>query len=156
MTRRIALIAASILLAVGISSGAAYAYYVSTGTGGNTATVGTLQVVSGDAITTQTPDTLLQPGDSGEAIVSIHNPNNYPVTVTDVAQAGAISVSGGNGCTESNSGITFTAQAGLSVSVAASSTQLVHLPGSVSMASSSADGCQGATFDVPVSVAVQS
>ena len=57
MTRRIALIAASILLALGISSGAAYAYYVSTGTGGNPATVGTLQVVSGDAITTQTPDT---------------------------------------------------------------------------------------------------
>ena len=156
MTRRLALIVAAVLLALGISGGVAYAYFDSTGTSSATATVGTLQVVSGDAITTQTPDTLLQPGDSGDAIVSIHNPNSYSVTVTDVAQAGAITVSGGSGCTESNSGVTFTTHAGLSISVAASSTQLIHLPGSVSMSSTSADGCQGATFDVPVSVAVHS
>ena len=89
MTRRLALIVAAVLLALGISGGVAYAYFDSTGTANATATVGTLQVVSGDAITTQTPDTLLQPG-------------------------------------------------------------------SVSMSSTSADGCQGATFDVPVSVAVHS
>lgn len=143
---------AALLLSV---AGAAYGAFTATGSGTGAATTGTMATVSVAALSGQTPTTLLQPGASGEVVVSVHNPNTYAVRVVSVVAAGSIVVSGGSGCTAGNSGVTFTDQTALSVAVPASTTQLLRLAGAVAMSSSSASGCQGATFSIPVTVTAE-
>lgn len=104
------------------------------------------------AISGETPGTALQPGSTGEVIVKVDNPNSYAVHLVSVVAAGVITVSGGSGCTLSNSGVAFTDQTGLSVPIPATTTQLVRLPGAVAMSTASVSGCQGATFNIPVTI----
>jgi hypothetical protein len=57
------------------------------------------------------------------------------------------------GCT--TTGVTFADQAGLNTAIAGSGTTLVHLPGAAAMSTASSNGCQGATFSIPVSISVR-
>ncbi|HEY1990634.1 MAG TPA: hypothetical protein VGG43_14285 [Acidimicrobiales bacterium] len=114
-----------------------------------------MQVVTVAAISGDTPATLLLPGTSGEVILRVHNPNPTQVRVTDVSSLSAITVSGGSGCTAGNSGVSYTNQTGLSIPIpAGAGSTLVRLPGAAAMATSSANGCQGATFSIPVTITV--
>ena len=145
---------AIVALLLGIGAGAAYGYFSSTGSGTGSGSTGTMQTVTVAAISGQTPSTPLLPGSSGEVIVNVDNPNAFQVHLVSVVADGTISVSGGNGCTLANSGVSFTDQTGLSIPIAASTTTLVRLPGAALMSTSSASGCQGATFDIPVTITV--
>jgi hypothetical protein len=144
-----------VALVMGVGAGAAFGYLTSSGSGRGHGAVGTMQTVTVAAITGETPNTSLQPGSPGEVIVKVHNPNTVGVHLVGVTADGSITLAGGSGCTLANSGVTFTNQTGLAIAVNANSTALVRLPGAASMAASSANGCQGATFDIPVTITVQ-
>jgi len=75
-----------------------------------------MQAVTIAAIGGETPNTPLLPGSSGEVILKVDNPNpaNTSVHLVSVVAHGTISVSGGNGCTLANSGVTFADQTSLS------------------------------------------
>jgi hypothetical protein len=133
--------------------GLVYAAWTTNGSGSGYAkagTAGTLSTVSAAASTTAD----LYPGADGSLKLNIHNPNPYSVTVTDVtAGSGSVTSSGGTGtCTDS--GVSLTDQTGLSIAVPASGNSgVVTLNNAVQMAASSDDGCQGATFTIPVDLA---
>jgi predicted ribosomally synthesized peptide with SipW-like signal peptide len=155
VSRRTALLVVpAAALAIGLAAGGAYAYFSSSGKGTNGATVGTMQTVTLVTATTA-PSTPLLPGGSGDAVVKITNPNGFAVTLVSVTSAsGSITADSGHAaCT--TTGVSFTSQTGLSTTIAASSTVTVDLPGAVSMSTSSSAGCQGATFSIPVTIAVQ-
>jgi len=151
--RRIALLSTVALIACGVAGGA-YAYFVDTGSGQASASTGSLQPVTVAALAGATPASSLLPGGTGDVVLRVSNPNAYAVTLTSVTGNGTITADAGHpSCT--TTGVTFTGQTGMSTTIAASSTMLVPLPGAASMSAASSNGCQGATFSIPVSITVQ-
>ena len=110
---------------------------------------GTATTVTVQAVASGSPSSTLLPGGSADLIVQVQNPGSLTVTITGISQNGPATPVGGSGCTSSNDGVTVPTQTGLSISVAPG-TQVLHFAGAASMASSSASGCQGASFDIPV------
>lgn len=162
--RTITLLTAAAVVVVGLGAGAAYAYWTAPGTGSGVATTGApsqvhvIAVASGnDAATT------LVPGGSADLVLEFNNPNSYQVTIVGIAQNGSVSPSGGNGpgtaCSGSpdNTGVGVTTSA-LNVPVAAGNNVVVHIDvanagvNGATMSTSSVSGCQGATFQIPVTV----
>lgn len=142
----------AVVAAVAFSTAPAYAYLTSSGSKVASANVGTMQTVTVDA-TAATPATPLLPGKAGDAVFKVTNPNSSSVTIVSVVGNGSITVTGGSGCTAINAGVTFSNPTSLNIAVPANSSgRTVDLPGAVSMASSSASGCQGANFSIPIVV----
>jgi hypothetical protein len=141
------------LIACALAAGA-YAYFASTGSGQASASTGSLQPVTVTALAGATPASSLLPGGTGDVVLRVNNPNSYAVTLTSVTGNGTITADAGHpSCT--TTGVSFTGQTALNTTIAASSTTLVHLPGAASMSTASSNGCQGATFSIPVSITVQ-
>lgn len=145
------------LVAVGLCalSAGAYAYFVDSGSDSSSADLSMLQPVTVTALVGgDTPSSALLPGSSADVVLRVSNPNPQPVTLLSVTGAGSITPDAGHpGCT--TSGVTFTDQTGLSMTIPASGTTLVHLAGAASMSAASSNGCQGATFSIPVSISVR-
>jgi uncharacterized protein with LGFP repeats len=144
------LIAASMTLIVMAAVGFVYAAWTTNGSGNGYAQAGTSQALTTlDASGNTTAD--LVPGSSGNVQLTIHNTNTYPVNLTAVTKTGAITADAGHsGCT--TTGVTFTDQSGLNVSVAANTDTNVTLTGAAHMDNTSIDACKGATFTIPVSL----
>ena len=148
------LVVALLSASLSVCGVAAWAYFHSTGAGTGTAHTTTIQAIAISS-STSTPTTPLLPGQSGDLTLKLDNPNSVAVTIVSVTANGAMTVTGASGCTPSNSGVTFTDQTGLSLSVPASSTAYpIDLAGAVSMSASSNNACQNATFRFPVTVTV--
>jgi hypothetical protein len=137
---------------VGTSAGAAYGYMTSTGQAAGSVTTGSLVAVT--LTTTGTPSSTLIPGGTADVVVGVHNPNAFSVTLVSVIGGpGSITVDSGHpDCT--TTGVTFADQTGLDIVVAPSGTTTVHLANAASMGASSSAGCQGATFNIPVTITV--
>lgn len=134
-------------LAVTAGAGAAYAAWVASGTGEAKAKATTAQQLTTSPVTVEG---VLYPGATGDAKLTINNPNSYPVTVTGITSTG-ISATGGTGtCAGTN--VTFVNQTGKSIAVGALDKTDVTLTGAVSMIAGAEDGCQGATFTIAVSL----
>ena len=118
----------------------------------------------------------------GDLVLSVTNSQSIPIKITSVAQNGPITQTGGSGtpaCTsdtgtgtnisvQGNSGVyvsaslptgiggttAYTTYSGFTaITVPANTTnQAVTIPNAVTMASTSANGCQGATFSIPVTL----
>jgi hypothetical protein len=151
----IALVSSIVLVAA--LDGAAYAYWTSHGSGSGAASLGTAQPVTLVAVAGgDTPTSTLIPGGAAvDAILRIHNPNAYGVTLVKVTGSTPITADGSHsGCT--TTGVTFANQAGLTISIPATGagSTLVHVPASVNMSTGSSSGCQGATFSIPVTIEV--
>ncbi|WP_207346167.1 hypothetical protein [Arthrobacter sp. E3] len=163
--RRTALLTAACTLALvcGLFTTPALAYFTSGGTGTGTAAAGTLQPLIILPATTGTSTVALQPGTSGDLVVKVTNPNTQAVTLLSTSQGGPVSVQGGTGCTSDpawptnlgNSGVSMPITTTLNISLAGGETLVFHLPGAAAMSTSSATGCQGASFNIPVTVEVQ-
>lgn len=148
-----ALIFLAVIALFGLGAGAAYAYFTSSGSHAGPGSTGTLQSVT-VAAATGTPSAPLMPGGSGDVTLQVTNPNGYAVTLVSVTGAGSVTADAGHpGCT--TTGVTFTSQPSLSLSIAANSTTQVDLPAAAAMSASSSAGCQGATFSIPVTITVQ-
>ena len=151
MKRRF-LIALTVTVATsGALASAVYAYWRTSGSGSGTASVGTASNVTLLAAS-GTPTSLLSPGGSADLLVTLNNPNSYAVTIVGAAQNGTVTAVGGSGCT--TSGVSVPTQSGLTISVA-SGTHTVTISNGALMSSSSDSGCQGASFQIPVTLTVQ-
>ena len=137
---------------VGISVGAAYGYMTTSGQAAASVSTGSLVAVT--VVTTGTPSSALVPGGSADVVLGVNNSNAYSVTLISVTGGpGSITADSGHpGCT--TTGVNFTDQTGLNVVVAPSGTTTVHLANAASMGASSSTGCQGATFNIPVTITV--
>ena len=138
----------------GLGVGTAFAYWTSSGAGSGTAGANSLQTVTVAAFVggDSPASSLLPAGPAGEVILRLSNPNAFAVTLVSVVGNGTITAdSGHSGC--STTGVSFTNQTGLSVSVPAGSS-LVRLPAAASMSTASLNACQGATFHIPVTITV--
>ena len=142
------------ILAVGLplvviaATGIGYANWTQTATGSGTATAksAVASTVTGVAATAD-----LYPGSTGGVVsFSVNNPNPYPVTFTSMTP-GAITVDAAHsaGCASTN--ITV-ASATLTLNVAAGGSGTAA-PAVASMISTAANGCQGATFTVALTLA---
>jgi hypothetical protein len=136
-----------------------YAAWTSSGGGTGFAKAASAQNLTTASLTGTTSATLY-PGASGDLVVNVSNPNSYPIKITSVTGSGAItSDSGHSTCGQDAShptGVTYADQSGLNIAVPAGSDQQITLSGSVHMTNASDNSCQGATFSVPVSMAVTS
>ena len=139
-------ITAIVLVAVGL----VYAAWTTNGTGSGYAKAQTAQALTTVDVSATTAATLY-PGATGDVNVRIANPNPYPVRVTSVTGNGAVTASGGSGtCT--TTGVTYTDQTGLTIDVPATGATTSTLTGAAQMSNASDNGCQGATFTIPVSL----
>ncbi len=132
------------------AAGLAYAAWTSSGTGSGYAKAKSAQALTTVDISATTAATLY-PGATGDVEIKISNPNPYPVQVTSVTGNGAITPDAGHAsCTVT--GVTFANQTGQTINVAAGGTTTKTLTGAASMDNTSSNGCQGATFTIPVSL----
>jgi len=156
MTRTARRGAGIVVLAVLLAAGVAWGYWQTTGSGTGLAATDTLQTVTVAALVGgDDPASALVPGGpAAEVILRVTNPNASAVQVYGVTGSGAITADAGHSaCT--TTGVTFTAPASPitpTVTVPASSTVLVRLPGAASMSVASLSACQGATFSIPVTM----
>ena len=135
-----------VLAAVGL----VYAAWTTSGSGSGYAKATNAQSLTTDDVSATTT-AQLYPGGTGDVEVKINNPNDYPVRVTDVTGSGTITANGGIGtCT--TTGVTFTDQTGQTIDIAANGSQSVTFNNAASMSNASDNGCQGATFTIPVSL----
>jgi hypothetical protein len=132
-------------------AGVAFAAWTATGTGFGYAKAKTAVALTTVAVV---PAATLYPGQTaGDAQISIVNGNDYPVTVTTVTGTGTIVTNPTVAACDLSTGVTFTNQTGLSLSVPAHSAGTPFtLTGSVAMTNASDNSCQGATFQIPVSL----
>jgi hypothetical protein len=137
------------LLVLGVV-GLVYAAWTATGTGNGYAKAQSAQALTTVDVSATTGATLY-PGATGNVKISINNPNPYPVEVTSITGNGTITPDSGHpGCT--TTGVTFTDQTGLTIDVPANGNAETTLNGAAQMSNASSNGCQGATFTIPVSL----
>jgi hypothetical protein len=152
-SRRARLVGGAITILVLGVVGLVYAAWTTNGSGSGYAKAGTAQALSTvDASASTTAD--LYPSSNGTVKLNVHNPNPYQVTVTDVtAGSGSVTATGGSGtCT--TTGVSLNDQHGLSLVVPANGNSgVVTLNNAAHMSNASDDGCQGAVFTIPVSLA---
>jgi hypothetical protein len=157
MTRRRFIALTVAVAALGVS-GLVFAAWLTSGSGSGYAKAGTSEALSTLDASASTSATLY-PGATGGVTLTISNPNPFPVRVTGVSLNGTnadiAADSGHASC--SPTGVSFTDQTGLSIDVPAKSggtngTATATLTGAASMSNASADGCQGATFTIPVNL----
>ena len=140
---RRALILAVALVAV---SATAFAYWATAGSGSSGSSVGRTQALT---LSPATPSTPLYPGAGADVALHVANPNATAVTLKSLQlDTAGISVDGAHGGCDP-AAVSFTPQdnggsgwlvptGGLDIDVA----------GAVTLASTAADACQGATFTV--------
>jgi len=150
ITKRAAIFAAAGAVAVA-TAGTAWAVWSANGTGSASAAAGSsVGVVASTA--TVAPGQVLVPGGSASVFLKISNPNNFPVKVTAIADNPPITADTDHPDCDIT-GVTFADQAGLNIALAANAEDVpVTLTNAASMDNSSDDGCQGATFTIPVSL----
>jgi hypothetical protein len=140
------------VLAVTTGAGVAYAAWNVNGTGAATAKATTVErLVTMDAAATTTAD--LYPGASGAVEVKIKNPNLFPVRITRVVadpDRGITAREGTGKGTCTVTGVAFTNQVNLELDIPAEGFVRFALVDAVRMTNDSDNGCQGATFDIPV------
>jgi hypothetical protein len=146
------------VLSLAISAGTAYAYWAADGSGGGSADAGGMQTVTVDALVPgDTPASTLIPGGTADVVLRVTNPNPFSVQVYSVASNGSATADNAHpSCT--TPGVTFTSPPSPlspAMSLAANSSTLVMLPAAASMDATSQSACQGATFHLPVTLAVR-
>ena len=146
---RVGALTASVVLGLSATAGTAYAVWSATGTGSAAAAAGTVQPLTTSVTTVSSG--LLYPGVTGDARITINNPNPFPVTVTGVAGTGTITSDKGAAC-DAATGVSFSDVTGASLAVSASGSQTFTLAAAVAMDNSSDDACQGAVFTIAVSL----
>jgi hypothetical protein len=143
------IVGGTVVLALGVT-GLVYAAWTANGTGNGYAKATTAQALTTVDVSAGTSATLY-PGADGDVLIKIANPNPYPVRVTEVSGNGAIAAdSGHSGCT--TTGVTFEDQAEQAIDVPAEGETQVTLADAAHMSNASDNGCQGATFTIPVSL----
>jgi hypothetical protein len=131
-------------------AGLSFAAWLSGGSGSAYSGATTAQDLTTVDVSATTSATLY-PGATGDAKIRISNPNDYPVRITTVSKdAGAIVADAGHSAGCQITGVAFADQSGLTIDVPANGEQEATLSAAVTMSNASENGCQGATFEIPV------
>jgi Putative metal-binding motif len=134
-------------LALGFVSTIVLAEWLASGSGEGYARAGVAQPLT---TVSATPAASLYPGQTGDLLLRVHNPNPFVVTLTSVAPNGAIT-SDIPACDAAGHGVSFAGHVGSHPLAASGITELV-LTDVITMAATSANECQGATFTIPVTL----
>lgn len=147
---------AMLLLLLGV--GTAYAYWSTIGAGSGAAANGTMQTVAVDAfVSGDAAATALVPGGTADVMLRATNPNAFAVQVYSVAASGNATADASHPLC-STTGVTFhspSSPLAPAVTIPASSSVLITLPGAASMSAASQSACQGSVFHLPVTMAVR-
>jgi hypothetical protein len=151
MTRKKRILTSGVAILVLAVVGLVYAAWTTSGSGS-----GYAKATDAKALTTSdvsaTTQGQLYPGGTGDVEIKINNPNPYPVKVTDVTKKSGVAITADKlGCT--TTGVSFTAQTGKSIEIAANDNTSVTFNNAASMSNASENACQGATFTIPVDLA---
>lgn len=144
-----AIMVAVVALVLGVV-GMVYAAWTTTGSGASYAKATTAQALTTVDVSASSLASLY-PGADGNVLIKVSNPNPYPVRVTGVTGTTAITADSGH-ATCVVTGVTFANQTGLTIDVPASSSTQTTLNNAAHMSNASDNGCQGATFTIPVSL----
>lgn len=152
--RKAAIVAAS--LTVMLVASVALAAWLASGTGSGYAKADTADDLTTSAATPA--GDLLYPGSVGDMVITINNPNPYPVTVTQVARtADPITSDAGATCDAATGvGTNGTWPVVVSIDIAANDSTTTTLDDVLAMTNDSDTTCQGAVFTVPVTVSGES
>jgi hypothetical protein len=147
--RTLLVLAAAAALVVGLSGTAAFAYFTSSGSGSGAATVaGAPNPVT--IATNATPATPLQPGGTGDLVITATNPNPYAVQIT------SLTIGTVTGCTTPAVSLVTPSTSYLPFAIPASaSNQRLVIAGSLKMGASASNDCQGASLTVQLTATVQ-
>lgn len=164
LRRRVGVVAGVFVLLFG--GGVAVASWTATGTGqgsARAASVSGLVVTAGSSLgalyplpADTTPATGYGSGTVGSVSTTVANPNPFPVTITS-ATIGSVTTTPLSGRTCATGSVLPTSSAPIALSppvtlAAGSAPTAVTVPGALYMVSTAEDGCQGASFSVPVTV----
>jgi hypothetical protein len=144
------------LVVLMVFSGAAYAYWGSSGNGGGSGTTGTSEAV---ILSPGSPTAQLRPGGRANVVLDISNPNTSPVEIAslvlDTSQGvGGYGVDAGHSdCTPGSLDFTSQTNGGAGWTVpgragAVNGTRAVSLTDAIFMQLNAANACQGAHFTV--------
>jgi Putative metal-binding motif len=139
--------AGAAVVALAFATSLALAEWLASGTGEGYARAGVAEPLTTESATAAAS---LYPGGTGDLVLRVNNPNPFAVTLTSVSSNGAIT-SNDPACDSAGHGVSFEGYTG-SHSLPAESTTELTLADVLSMATTSADECQGATFTIPVSL----
>ncbi len=148
-SKRILVMAATMSLAFGLS--VAFAVWTATGTGEAQAKADNAKAIT--AVGAAVSIDLLYPGQiNGDVGIAITNPNPYPITINRIERSGSITATPVAGRTCTTTGVTFTDQTALSLKVDEGETKTFTLDGVAAMDNTSDNGCQDASFTIPVTL----
>jgi hypothetical protein len=151
----------ALIAALALFGGTAYAYFAGSGTGSGRAALGKVGTVTLVAVVTTTPNSSLSPGHSADVLLKVKNPNPHAATLVKVTWTGGpITADAGHpSCT--TTGVSFVNWTGV-ISIPPDTATNgypegypVHLTGHATMSDASSNGCQGATFFIPVTITVK-
>jgi NAD/NADP transhydrogenase alpha subunit len=147
--RTLLLLGATVALVVGLSGGAAFAYFTSSGSGSGTATVaGAPSPVT--IATNATPASPLQPGGTGDLVITATNPNPYAVQIT------ALTIGAVTGCTTPAVSLVTPSSSYLPLTIPANaSSQRLVIAGSLTMGLGASNDCQVTSLTIPLTATVQ-
>jgi hypothetical protein len=149
LTKRLIVVGTTVLV-FGVV-GLVYAAWTTSGSGSAYAKAGSAQALSTIDVSASTTASLY-PSADGNVLLKVSNPNTYPVRVTSVTGSGSITADAGHAAACVTSGVTFINQTAQTIDVPASGSTQVTLTNAAHMTNASDNGCQGATFTIPVSL----
>jgi hypothetical protein len=137
-----------------LSAGIAAAVWSASGSGNAGAAATVAQGLTVTAVTPTGANANLYPGGpAGSVAFSVANPNPYAVTITGFAW-GTPSSNTTSTCPNTNISVDTNAPKTPNISIPANDTAGLTIvePGVLDLAHSAPDGCQGATFNVPLTI----
>jgi hypothetical protein len=136
-----------------VLAGTAAAYFTAEGDGQGDASTTTLEDL---IVTAGTATNALHPGGTADAVLVVENPNPFAVAIVAIVAGEGDVVADGTDCEQSD--VSFVAPAQSTIDeldlLEPDSSTTITLPGAVAMGTGSDSGCQGAAFEVPVTVEV--
>jgi hypothetical protein len=146
-----------ISLALGVSAGTSYAFIGHSATAKGELAVASLTPVT--VVSAGSPSSTLLPGSRGDVVFSVDNPNHSPVSLTGVTlTSGATITTDTPGCTTTDSQpvvVMNVPSVDLPQSIPANTTTAIHLANAAELNVTATTNCQGATFTIPLTIAVR-
>jgi hypothetical protein len=147
--------------AVVLAGGVAYAVWTATGSGSGAAKSATAQAITVTAVTPGTGD--LYPGGTGAVAFTLTNANAYNTSFTKLTAASVTSSDNTGACAAGNVSITpaiataisgggYTLPSADAANAGGTPSATYTIPGLLTMSASAADGCQGRTFTVSLTL----
>jgi hypothetical protein len=152
--RKVPIIIGVTVATLAIGSGVALAVWNVTGSGSGAAGAAVAQNLTVTALTPSGPAASLYPGGpAGSVYFQVANPNPFAVTITGLSY-GTPTSTDPTTCANSNISIDASAPTTVSISIPANATAgtAYQISGVLDLAHSAPDGCQGVSFNVPLTI----